>query len=315
VTRAGDRAWARIMAISSKCRQTIWGLVAPVPLKAMGRFNHEAACVDPRTGIVYLTEDRDDSLLYRFLPDAKGELAKGGRLEALALDGISDSRNWSEAAVTRGKAYTPRWVALDNPEAPEDDLRKRGAAKGATLFARGEGIWWGRDELYFACTDGGAAKYGQIYRLRPGVDGAADQLDLFYESTDAAAYNYGDNLCVMPTGHLMVCEDQYTDIVDNHLRGITPAGKAYVFRQKPRADRICRRLFLTRRLDLLRQPDVADNDAGDYGAVGAGEGQLGQLSQVSVCHASQSFGAGRPSVACAPSPFRQSAIRSLCDRA
>jgi secreted PhoX family phosphatase len=33
----------------------------------------------------------------------------------------------------------------------------------------------------------------------------------------------------MPTGHLMVCEDQYTDIVDNHLRGITPAGKAYVF--------------------------------------------------------------------------------------
>ncbi len=228
VTRAGDSV-GKDHGYIFEVPSNHMGLVAPVPLKAMGRFNHEAACVDPRTGIVYLTEDRDDSLLYRFLPDAKGDLAKGGRLEALALDSIGDSRNWSEAAVARSKAYTPRWIPLDNPEAPDDDLRTRGAAKGATLFARGEGIWWGKDELYFACTDGGAAKYGQIYRLRPGIGGAADQLDLFYESTDAAAYNYGDNLCVMPTGHLMVCEDQYTNIVDNHLRGITPAGKAYVF--------------------------------------------------------------------------------------
>ena len=31
------------------------GLVEPVPLKAMGRFEHEAVCIDPRTGLVYLT--------------------------------------------------------------------------------------------------------------------------------------------------------------------------------------------------------------------------------------------------------------------
>ena len=228
VTRAGDNV-GQDHGYIFEVPANHMGLVNPVPLKAMGRFNHEAACIDPHTGIVYLTEDRDDSLLYRFLPDSKGELAKGGRLEALVLDGIGDSRNWSEAAVARGKAYAPRWIPLDNPEAPDDDLRKRGAAKGATLFARGEGIWWGKDELYFTCTDGGAAKYGQIFRLRPGRAGTADQLDLFYESVDGGAYNYGDNLCVMPIGHLMVCEDQYTDITDNHLRGITPAGKAYVF--------------------------------------------------------------------------------------
>src|SRR5690606_17124925 len=34
------------------------GLADPVPLREMGRFNHEAVCVDPKTGIVYLTEDR-----------------------------------------------------------------------------------------------------------------------------------------------------------------------------------------------------------------------------------------------------------------
>lgn len=214
------------------------GLVDPVPLKEMGRFNHEAACVDPRTGIVYLTEDRDDSLLYRFIPNVRGQLAKGGRLEALALaeTGIKDSRNWTEAAVQRGKPLRANWVALDNPESPDDDLRLRGHALGATLFARGEGIWWGKGELYFACTDGGAKKLGQIFRYVPAVNegfpGESDapgRIELFYESQDAADYNYGDNLCVMPNGHLMVCEDQYTDIADNHLRGITPDGKAYVF--------------------------------------------------------------------------------------
>src|SRR5262245_25052356 len=35
-------------------------LADPVPLKAMGRFNHEAIAVNPATRIVYQTEDRDD---------------------------------------------------------------------------------------------------------------------------------------------------------------------------------------------------------------------------------------------------------------
>ena len=38
-------------------------LAEPVPLRDMGRFNHEAVCVDPATGIVYQTEDRGDGLL------------------------------------------------------------------------------------------------------------------------------------------------------------------------------------------------------------------------------------------------------------
>ncbi|MEL7446680.1 MAG: alkaline phosphatase PhoX, partial [Pseudomonadota bacterium] len=32
-----------------------------------------------------------------------------------------------------------------------------------------------------------------------------------------------------PNGHLIVCEDQYTDVVDNHLRGITSDGEPYAF--------------------------------------------------------------------------------------
>lgn len=207
---------------------TATGPVDPVPLTAMGRFNHEAAAVDPVTGVVYMTEDRADSVLYRFIPNVRGRLAEGGKLQALVVEGLADSRNWGSATVAPGAWREARWIDLDNVEAPDDDLRKRAAAAGALLFARGEGIHMGEGELYFCCTSGGAAKLGQIFRLVPGR-GGADRLQLFFESTSVEQFNYGDNLTVAPNGHLIVCDDQYTDVVDNHLRGITPEGTAYPF--------------------------------------------------------------------------------------
>ncbi|MEM9311418.1 MAG: alkaline phosphatase PhoX [Pseudomonadota bacterium] len=209
-------------------------MVDPQPIKAMGRFNHEAACVDPATGIVYMSEDKDDGLLYRYQPNVPGDLAQGGRLQALALtSGIRDSRNWNSAEVERGVAHTAHWIDLDNPEAPDDDLRKRGAAAGALVIARGEGLHMGvndrASELYLCSTSGGAAGLGQIFRIRPGLAGAADTFELFFESESEEQLNFGDNLTVAPFGDLIVCEDQYTDVVNNRLIGITPAGEPYVF--------------------------------------------------------------------------------------
>jgi uncharacterized protein len=222
VTRAGkgvgrDHGWVFEVPADATV------LVDPVPLTAMGRFNHEAAAVDPATGIVYLTEDRDDGLLYRFLPAEPGKLVKGGTLQALAAEGISDSRNWSAADFRLGSAASVRWIDLVGVESPADDLRQRGAALGATLFARGEGIHMGDGELYFACTSGGTAKVGQVFRLMP----SANRLDLFFESASPQQFHYGDNLTVAPNGHLIVCEDQGGKIVDNYLRGIAPDGSAY----------------------------------------------------------------------------------------
>lgn len=232
VTRAGARA-NKDHGYVFEVPASATGPVDPVPLKAMGRFNHEAACVDPATGAVYLTEDRDNGLLYRFIPRVKGKLAEGGQLQALVAmggsGGLTDTRNWSATAMQPGSWLPVEWVDLDNPEAPEDDLRKRGAGLGAALFARGEGIWMGEGELYFCCTSGGAAKLGQVFRLVPGKQGKTDRLQLFFESASVDQFNFGDNLTVAPNGHLIVCEDQYTDVVDNHLRGITPDGRAYPF--------------------------------------------------------------------------------------
>lgn len=201
--------------------------VSPEPLRAMGRFNHEAACVDPQTGIVYLTEDRDDSVLYRFLPDQPGNLAAGGQLQAMRIESVPDTRNWSQSNIKPGHTHKVDWIDLDNVHAPGDDLRNQAAAGGATLIARGEGIHMGDDELYFCATSGGEKQLGQVFRLLLGRNEAHDHLTLFFESTSADQFNYGDNLTVAPDGHLVVCEDQYTAIVDNYLRGISPEGHAY----------------------------------------------------------------------------------------
>ena len=203
------------------------GLIDAVPLKAMGRFNHEAACVDPRTGIVYLSEDRDDSVLYRFVPTTPGRLGDGGLLQAMVVEGLSDTRNWTSADMAVGSRHTVRWIDCDDVESPNDDLRSRAAAKGAALVARGEGIHTGTDEIFVCSTNGGQRKLGQILRLVPGTGGEPDQIELFFESQSKDQFNYGDNLTVGPNGHLIVCEDQYTEVVDNHLRGITPDGRAY----------------------------------------------------------------------------------------
>ena len=97
------------------------------------------------------------------------------------------------------------------------------------MIARGEGIHMGTDDLYFCSTSGGAARFGQVFRLVPGRGTGPDRVELFFESESGDQFNYGDNLCVSPNGHLLVCEDQYTNVVDNHIRGITPSGTAYAF--------------------------------------------------------------------------------------
>lgn len=214
------------------------GLVEPVALKDMGRFNHEAACVDPQTGTVYLTEDRNDSLFYRFIPNQPGKLAMGGKLQALAIENTPqfDTRNWDKTSMQLNTDLPCTWIDLDDVDSADDSLRQRGFTKGAAVFARGEGIHFDKGEMYFCCTSGGEQKLGQIMRYIPAKQAAnADSslqtgtLSLFLESANKASFNFGDNITVAPNGHLLVCEDQYSDTVNNHLKGVQSNGEIYDF--------------------------------------------------------------------------------------
>ena len=213
---AADHGWCFEVPASSRPH-----LTPPRPLKAMGRFNHEAVAVAPDGRCVYLTEDRNDGVLYRFVPNEPGRLAPGGRLQAMVVEGAPslDTRNWIDPAtespaVETDRRMTVRWIDLDDPEAPEDDLRFRAFDAGAARFARGEGIWTGTDAVHFGCTTGGAARKGQIFTYRPSPSEglpaereAPGSLELFVEAEEGGILTNADNLTVAPSGDLFVCED------------------------------------------------------------------------------------------------------------
>lgn len=210
------------------------GLCDPLPIKGMGRFNHEAVAVDPRTGIVYLTEDRGDSLIYRYIPTKPGKLLKGGKLQALVIkeQKSCDTRNWETLTTPKFPLRMPmdvEWINIENVEAPEDDLRYQGFNNGAASFARGEGMWYGKNEIYFACTNGGHKLNGQVFRYVPGKDKgkslktSGGKLELFAESQDQEILKHCDNLTVAPWGDVVLCEDAGHPFVV----GITPEGDYY----------------------------------------------------------------------------------------
>lgn len=140
----------------------------------LGTFKHEAAAQDPRTGIVYLTEDLPDGRLYRFVPARQGSLASG-RLQA--------------AAVTAGRV---RWVdvAADEPARGDD----------TTAFASGEGI--AVDGASLLVTTKGDDRVWEI-----GLD--TNEISVLYDGKAAGGVLSGvDQVAVHPdTRDVFVAED------------------------------------------------------------------------------------------------------------
>lgn len=215
--------------------------VSKTPIRDMGFFSHEAVDVDPRTGIVYLTEDdfRGDqvapeeevpgttrsSFLFRFLPDNRaqrpGALQEGGRLQAMAIR-ARPSFN-ADLGYTRER-FRVVWVDVD-PETAHDDALTRGAAR----FQRLEGCHFAGGAFWFDDTSGGQERQGQIFRLTPSGDprgGGTDRLELYLEAERKKQLDSPDNLVVTPWGDVWVAEDG-----DGFQRmmGITSDGRTYSF--------------------------------------------------------------------------------------
>ncbi|MFE9886602.1 alkaline phosphatase PhoX [Streptomyces scopuliridis] len=206
-----------------------------VPLTAMGRFQHEAIAIDPGTGIVYETEDAFDrpfGLFYRFLPQkphgGTGSLRAGGALEAMRVPGVPDLSAVQEPGTSFDRV---EWVPVPDPLARETPIRLQDFGPGGITHAQKlEGCYWGERAVYFVSSfarsaEGSAADhYGQVWKYEPKrrrltlviVFGPDTDIQLPGESPD--------NICLAPSGGLMVCEDGGGA---QHVFGVTRRGEVY----------------------------------------------------------------------------------------
>ena len=205
------------------------GYGSPEPLTALGRFNHEAAAVDPHTGIVYQTEDANPSGIYRLLPKKKGDLRKGGKLQMLKVKGSPDLDTAVNLPV--GKVVKVDWVDIADPTKrdhnPNDGLGvfMQGALQGGARIKRGEGMWYGNGVIYFISTSGGAKGEGQVFAYDP----RKETLKVIFESPDEKVLDNPDNVAVSPRGGLVLCEDG--DLRGQMMRGLTTDGVIFDFAQ------------------------------------------------------------------------------------
>ena len=202
------------------------GQITPSPLRAMGRFLHEAAVTDPKSGIVYMTEDDTPAGFYRFVPNDKNNLAAGGKLQMLAVDGQPgyDTRKHQ----TAGRDLRTTWVTIPDADPDLEDggpaarVAKQGIALGAATFDYLEGEDFKNGAVTFSSAYGGDNNHGQVWRYTPSTG----RLRLLYETHNRGILDTPDNVAVSPRGGVLVCEDGYPR---NHLRGLNPDGQIFDF--------------------------------------------------------------------------------------
>jgi uncharacterized protein len=196
----------------------------PEPIKAMGRFEHEAVAFDP-AGTAYLTEDADSphGCLYRFCPErplqGSGSLHAGGSLAALKALGVDGDLSVVSEPGTRLRV---QWIAVHDAD-PADDatpVREQAIGGGATPIMKAEGMWMGLDgSVWFVSSRGdgpdaedeadrtAAAHAGQIWRYDP----SGETIELIVQIPKDSPYDGVDNITVSPHGFILACTDGEDD--------------------------------------------------------------------------------------------------------
>ncbi|GAA1290514.1 PhoX family protein [Pseudonocardia aurantiaca] len=215
----------------------------PQPIKALGRFAHEAAVVDPKSGDILLTEDADtpNGLLYRWaapkgFKGGKGALRKLGPTEGeLGAMRCTDAAGVFIDDVSRataiGTTYKVTWTPVPDRDARTTSTRKQFGPDQVTRGRKIEGAWWGDGGAYvvasYARTESpGAAHDGQVWfydpkrstitlKVRFGVNPNPDQ---------DGAFDGPDNITVSPWGGLIVAEDGEGV---QHLVGVSGKGEPF----------------------------------------------------------------------------------------
>jgi secreted PhoX family phosphatase len=229
----------------------------PRPIKAFGRFAHEALAVEPSRRRVYLSEDASgpNGLFYRWTAPSRVELGPGvadrlgpadGRLEALQIrldDGsvLPDVAYLTSAQL--GRPFRVTWLAVPDRDATTTSVRKQFAASGeVTRGKKFEGVWSDGRGVYIVNSFAfGAAD------LPPDAtkhDGMVWYYDFEHETIKLVTYfphqataetgatpKYSDltfdgpdNVTVTPWGSLVLAED---GAGASHVLSSTPGGPTY----------------------------------------------------------------------------------------
>ncbi|MER7621282.1 alkaline phosphatase PhoX [Streptomyces sp. NPDC126503] len=215
----------------------------PRPVKAFGRYDHEAVVIDPRRGHAYLTEDaaKPNGLLFRWVPPRGFEHGRG-KLRTLADDAgvlqafrCIDSRGRFVDDLSRatriGTVYGVDWVDVPDRDARTTPVREQFGPHEVTRARKLEGMWWADGGAYVVSSyarqeSPGASHDGQVWFYDPkrrtltlkvllGVNAAPDE---------DGAYDGPDNITVSPYGGLVIAEDGEGV---QHLFGATGSGRTY----------------------------------------------------------------------------------------
>jgi secreted PhoX family phosphatase len=182
----GPTPWGTWLSCEEFDRGRVWecdplgerpGTVRP----ALGTFKHEAACADPEREQLYLTEDEDDGRFYRFTPSTWRDLDTG----LLEVAVVADNGQVS-------------WREIPDPEA--DSTRTRNQVDAATVFNRGEGIWYADGVVYMVTTGD-----GKVW----AYDAERERMRVLYDRSrfDEPPLKSPDNITVTPSGEVLVAED------------------------------------------------------------------------------------------------------------
>ncbi|MFK0266215.1 alkaline phosphatase PhoX [Streptomyces angustmyceticus] len=214
----------------------------PRPVKALGRYAHEAVVVDPRRGHLYLTEDASDpnGLFYRWTPP-HGFRHGRGQLRTLADDaGVLEAFKCFDSggrfvddlsrATKPGTVYGVDWVEVPDRDARKVSVRKQFTAGEVTRARKLEGLWWADGGAYvvssYARDESPVQHDGQVWFYDPRRRTLTLKvlLGVNKEPSKDGALDGPDNITVSPYGGLVIAEDGEGV---QHLFGATDDGRTY----------------------------------------------------------------------------------------
>jgi secreted PhoX family phosphatase len=229
----------------------------PLPIKAFGRYEHEALAVEPSLRRVYLSEDASgpNGLFYRWtaphgvrleqgLATALGDTA--GKLEAMQIrldDGsvLPDVAYLTSAQL--GRPFKVTWTEVPERDAVSTPTRKQFADGTVTRGKKFEGVWSNGSGVYivnsfaFGANDlpADATKHDGMVWYYDFADETITLVTYFPHNPAAEAegafpkyadltFDGPDNVTVTPWGSLVLAED---GVKASHVLSSVPGGPTY----------------------------------------------------------------------------------------